>query len=167
MSHVRMWSVAFNEMLHSNEFKCWWIMSRRWWNLACLFNDRVLQQMCLPSEYYFPAWHFRYSTCVVLITFRHFILTKSPCRWRTSIDQYSTGIWRLFKSSWSAGDTSLPVSTPVHEDPAAVRLRYAGHGPRHLLPPQHFRAAGWELSKSFASFGLMPPVCSLFTDSIF
>ena len=85
MSHVRMWSVAFNEMLHSNELKCWWIMSCRWWNLACLFDVRV-QQICLPSDYYFPAWHFRYSTFVVLLTFRQLILTKSPCRWRTSIN---------------------------------------------------------------------------------
>lgn len=165
MSHVRMRSVGYNEMLHSNELKCWWIMSCRWWNLACLMNEYSRCVCHLNTTFQLDTSGILH--CVVLITFRHFILTKSPCRWRTSIDQYSTGLWRLFKSSWSAGDTSLPVSTPVHEDPAAVRLRYAGHGPRHLLPPQHFRAAGWELSKSFASFGLMPPVCSLFTDSIF
>lgn len=89
MSHVRMWSVAFNVMVHSSEPKSWWVISCGW-NLACL---NIKNSRCVCHLNYFPAWHFRYSTFVVL-TFRQLILTKSPCRWRTSINtQQKFGDW--------------------------------------------------------------------------
>ena len=99
MSHVRMWSVPFNEVVHSSELKTRWVMSCGW-NLACLstadlFTIWITLQLEKIQVFYICGAHFPWTH------------TNQISMQVEDEHQYSTGIWRLIESSWFAVDTTL------------------------------------------------------------
>lgn len=115
MSHVRMWSVAFNEMVHSSELKSRWVMSCGW-NLACLSTADVFNY----HLNYFPAWQnsgILHLWCSLSVNSYQPNLHAGGGR--ASILNRNLETDRILMiCCWHN-----PASTPNHEDPAAVRLR--------------------------------------------